>query len=197
MASTIEKLPEALRMELAINLKAAGWADYDNWWEWLTARLAEEGLEVSVSRSALGRWGRKKKLRFEQAMAAAEETDALAKVLVANKTDDGAVLKANELLASNALLEIQLALAEVREDLEDMEKGADATALTLELAKVQAKIMKGVADLNAAGIKRADWQAKLDEKLKAASETAQAAAKAAGASDATIDRIREALERGF
>jgi hypothetical protein len=189
--AVIDTLPEAVRLELAAGLKGSGWGDIDGWTAW----LAERGFEIS--RAAVGRFNAKTKQRFQQAWQDAEQTSALAKILVANKQDDaGAVMQANELLASDGLLRVQLALRELAEDIETMES-IDAAGLTLELAKVQARIMKGVSDLNLAGIKRADWQAALNEKLKQADTAAETAAKKAGVSPEGIAAIRAAIQEAM
>lgn len=194
--AAIETLPEIIKLELAAGLKGSGWGDVDGWTAWLAERLAQAGLEMTISRSAVGRFSQKTKAKFEQAWQDAEQTAAMAAVLVANKTDNAAVMQANELLAADGLLRVQLALRDLEDSMESMDE-ADRAGLVLELGKVQARIMKGVADINKAGIERQQWQEKmrLEERLRAA-ETAAETAKAAGASSDTVARIREALEKG-
>jgi hypothetical protein len=195
--AVIDTLPEAVRLELAAGLKGSGWGDIDGWTAWLT----ERGYEIS--RAAVGRFNAKTKQRFQQAWQDAEQTSALAAVLVANKQDDGAILKANEMLASDGLLRVQLALREVENlvddlrDTDDPDSKADAAGLVMKLAMVHSKIVKGVADLNLAGIKRADWQAALNEKLKQADTAAETAAKKAGVSPEGIAAIRAAIQEAM
>jgi hypothetical protein len=195
--AAIDTLPEDVRLELAAGLKGSGWGDIDGWTAW----LAERGFQIS--RSAVGRFNSKTRRRFEEAWQEAEQTSALAAVLVANKQDDGAILKANEMLASDGLLRVQLALREVETLIGDLQGSenpddqADAAGLIMKLAQVQAKIMKGVADLNLAGIKRADWQAALSEKARQADTAAEAAAKKAGVSPEGIAAIRAAIQQAM
>lgn len=157
--SAIEALPEALRIELAQGLKGSGWGDIDGWTAW----LAEQGYEIS--RSAVGRFNAKNKKRFEEAWADAEQTAALAKILVANNDDNSAMLRANEILAGDGLMRIQLSLRDLESSIEEMENPEDAASFKLQLAKAQTGVMRGVADLNRAGIARAKWEAEIKAKI--------------------------------
>lgn len=183
--STIDILPEEIRVELAAGLKGSGWGDIDGWHAWLT----ERGYEIS--RAAVGRFNQKTKARFQKAWAEAEQTAAMARLMVANQTDDGgAVLRANELLASDGLLRMQTALRELEEDLDDIEDPEAAADLKLKMAKAMAAMAKGVADLNKAGIVRAKYQAEVDAKLQSAAQKSEAIAKKAGLSDDDWAAIR-------
>lgn len=196
--AAIEQLPENLRMELAVGLKADGWARIDEWTKW----LEEQGY--TISRSAVGRFNQKARKRFENAMADAEQTAALARIMVANQSDDGgAVLRANELLAADGLLRTFTALRELEEEVSDMmdaedeEKADAAKGLTLKLAETHAKLVRASSELTKAGVQRDKWarEIRAQERIKAIEEAAKAAGEA-GASGATIERIREILETG-
>jgi hypothetical protein len=189
--AAIDTLPEDVRLELAAGLKGSGWGDIDGWTEW----LASKGFVIS--RAAVGRFNRRTKMRFQEAWAEAEQAAAMARVMVANKEDDGAILKANELLASDGLLRVQLALREVEALVQELQESeeegakADAAGLTLKLALVQGKIMKGVADLNNAGIKRAEYQAKLQAKMDETFKALESAAESgAGPRKLDADTLR-------
>lgn len=168
-------------MELAIGLKTSAWGDIDRWTQWLT----EKGYEIS--RTAVGRYNQRAKQRFERAWEEAEQTAAMAKILVANNQDDGgAVLKANELLASDGLLRMQTALRELEEQIEDMETAEEAQGLTITLAETQAKMVRAVAELNKAGIQRAKWQEQIRAKLDKTMAGLEAQT-AEGAGDGKLD----------
>lgn len=63
--SKIERLPDALKHWLAAELAARGYADCDGVTEALNARLEAEGLDLVVSRSALGRYNKTQKRYVE------------------------------------------------------------------------------------------------------------------------------------
>jgi hypothetical protein len=160
--NSIDLLPEDVRAELAAGLKSSGWGNIDRWTEWLT----ERGYEIS--RTTVGNFNKVSKERFKQAWADAEQTAAMAKLLVANKeSDGGATLAANEILASDGLLRMQLMLRDLEALADGMESAEDATGLKIELAKLQGRFSRSVADLNKAGIARAKWQEEVNKKIEA------------------------------
>ena len=181
----IDQLPEDIRIELATGLKGSGWGDIDGWTAW----LAERGYQIS--RAAVGRFSKKNKERFESAWADAEQTSALAKILVANKQDDaGAMLQANEMLAADGLMRMQMAMRDLEQIADTMEDDEAATGLKLALVKANSGILRGVADLNRAGIARAKWQTEINAKLQKAATASEQIAKKAGLSDEDWALIR-------
>ena len=57
--SKIARLPQELRDELNRRILANGFADYDGLEAWLNAELQARGLEMTISRSAIHREGKK------------------------------------------------------------------------------------------------------------------------------------------
>jgi hypothetical protein len=157
--SSIDLLPEDIRMELATGLKGSGWGDIDGWTAW----LAEHGFEIG--RSTVGRFNTRTKRKFQEAWQDAEQTAAMAKILVAEKTDNAAMLHANEILASDGLLRFQIALREIEALAEQAETAEDQAALVFQIGKAHSSITRAVADLNRAGIVRAKWQTDMRAKL--------------------------------
>ncbi|MEM8553986.1 MAG: phage protein Gp27 family protein [Pseudomonadota bacterium] len=54
----IDTLPEDVRSDLKDKLRENGFSDYDGITEWLDERLAADGIEIRISRSALGEFGK-------------------------------------------------------------------------------------------------------------------------------------------
>lgn len=86
--STITQLPQALREALDRRLVAGGFSNYAALAEWLNDQLETHGLELSVSRSAVHRYGQS----FEQSLASLKQSTEMARFLATELGDDEGVI---------------------------------------------------------------------------------------------------------
>jgi Asp-tRNA(Asn)/Glu-tRNA(Gln) amidotransferase B subunit len=86
--STITKIPVKLRDELDRRLVAGGFSDYEALAAWLNEALEAHGLELSVSRSAVHRYGQS----FEQSLASLKQSTEMARFLATELGDDEGVI---------------------------------------------------------------------------------------------------------
>jgi hypothetical protein len=185
-------VPAEVLADFNAQLVAGGFADYDGLTHWLNGRLAEEGLELRLSRSAVWRYGNEFQEQFEADMAESRQLYHVAKAsLEANEDPEGVVREATIRTMQTRLLKLAVALR-------DAEAAGDDPHLLADTSVKISRALKGLAEADIASQK---WNAEREAKVRAeerakAAEEATAAAKDAGASEATIARIREALERG-
>ena len=175
--SKVQGLPQDVLDELNARLVANGFSGYEDLAEWLKSR----GLDIS--KSALHRHGSALEAEFEEAMADARRTRALAKAAreAGEEHDDSTLAAASEIMQDN-LLRVSLKLKNSEDDPSD-------TAKTLSL------VSRAFADIGRLDISRQKWQMEMEAKIRAeerekAAEAATSSAKAAGVSPETIAIIR-------
>lgn len=188
-ASKIMKLPPEVLEELNAMLISNGFNDYEGLSDW----LKEKGFDIS--RSAVHRHGSELEAEFEEAMADARRTRALAKAAreSGDANDDSLMTAASEIMQDN-LLRVSLKLKNSGSDQADPE---NAPSLN-DTAKTLSLISRAFADVGRMDIQRQKWQVENEARIRAeerasAAETMTRAAKADGVSDATILKMREAL----
>ena len=167
--SKVDSLPQDVLDELNSRLVAAGFSGYEGFAEW----LKDKGFDIS--KSALHRHGSALEAEFEEAMADARRTRALAKAAreSGDEHDDSMLSAASEIMQDN-LLRVSLKLRHSEGEPED-------TAKTLSL------VSRAFADIGRLDISRQKWQLEMREKLEraklAAASEAEAIAIKAGMSD--------------
>ena len=179
-ASKIMKLPPEVLEELNAMLISSGFNDYEGLSDWLKSK----GFDIS--RSAVHRHGSELEAEFEEAMADARRTRALARAAreSGDENDDAMMGAASSIMQDN-LLRVSLKLKNAEGDL-------DETAKTLSL------ISRAFADVGRMDIARQKWQVENEVRIRA-EERAKAAdimsevAKAEGVSEATQKKIRQTL----
>ena len=176
--SKISRLPQDLRDELNRRILANGFADYDGLEAWLNAELEKRGLEMSISRSAIHREGKKLEKLGERVRAMKMLQEGWQKQMGAKGLGElGRVLNAQLQGLAFALTQ-DVVDGKVEVDPEFL-KDMSATIMRLERA----------ATLN----EEREQKIREEERKRAREEAAEAAAKSArsaGLSDQTIQKIR-------
>lgn len=149
--SFILALPDDLREALNARLVKEGFADYSGFAEWINQALAERGLELRVSRSAIHRHGQQFEEKLEVMRMATEQAKAIAEGASDN---EGAM---NEAL-------IRLVQTKMFEALMEVEQKGDL-----------GKIGIAIAHLSRASVTQKKWAEEARAKLEAQKQ--QAAAK--------------------
>jgi hypothetical protein len=176
----VYSLPQSVQDELNARLVGSRFQGYRELSEWLTA------AGYPIGKSALHSYGSKLEEEFEAAMADSRRMNELAKALVAADPDEQtALLEANERIAHESLMRLQLSLRNIEDD-------------PLALAKYLPNISRAIADLGRTTIGRSKWQAEREAEIRAqeSKRAADAAAQAVRES-ATLkgqDGISEELE---
>jgi len=164
----IDQLPAEIREWLEGELLASGFAGYADLTTALNGRLEEHGLELTVAKSTLHRFGQ----RFEDQVAALKRTTQMAQTIARDLGDDeGAITDAVIRLTQDKLFNIVL------------EEGLSPAALN--------KISHAVADLSRAAVMQKKHQIATRSKAEAAAEKVAAVAKKGGLSAEAVDAIRK------
>ena len=144
--SKVKQLPPELLDDLNARLIGQGFSGYDELVEWLHAK----GFDIS--RSSLHRHGSALEAEFEEAMAAARRTRALARASREAGDNDGALMSAAAGILQDNLLRVSLAAKREGED------DPAAAAKTLSL------ISRAFADVGRMDIAHQKWMAELQAK---------------------------------
>lgn len=173
--SKISALPAAVLDDLNAQLIERGFSGYEE----LTAWLKSLGYEIS--KTAIFRHGSALEAEFEEAMADARRTRALARASrEAGDSDDGALLESASGIMQDNLLRLSLKLKN---------SGAEPE----EAAKTLSLISRAFADIGRFDISRQKWQAEVREKANAAAEAVEKIAKKGGLSPAAVNEIRSRI----
>lgn len=178
--SKVGGLPPEVLDDLNAQLIERGFSGYEELSAWL------KGLGFDISKSALHRHGSALEAEFEEAMADARRTRALARAArESGNGDDGELLEAASGIMQDNLLRLSLKLKNSGGEPEE-------TAKTLSL------ISRAFADIGRFDISRQKWQVENEARIRAeerarAAETAAQVAKDAGVSPETITAMRRAL----
>lgn len=174
--SKVDGLPAVVLDDLNSKLIERGFSGYED----LAAWLKELGYDIS--KSALHRHGSALEAEFEEAMADARRTRALARAArESGDNDDGALLESASGIMQDNLLRLSLKLKH---------SGAEPE----EAAKTLSLISRAFADIGRFDISRQKWQIEMEAKIRADErEKVTAAAKAAGASPDLLKKIRVEL----
>lgn len=185
-------LPREILDEFNARLVAGGFSDYDGMTAWINGRLAEAGLELKLSRSAVYRYGSEFQERFEADMQESRQLYHVAKASLENNEDpEGVVREATIRTLQTRLLRLSVALREA-------EKAGDDPHL---LAETTSKIARAVSDLGRADIASKKWNVEREKAIRAeeragAEQAAAKAASRAGVSAEGIAAIRAAIAAG-
>ena len=142
--SKITLLPPDIKAELNRRLIAGSFAGYDEQIDWLNEQLASAGLEVSISRSALHRYGQE----FEEKCAAIKIATEQAKAIVEAMGDDaGQMGDALTSLCQEKAFQILVKMQEIEPE------DVDFSKLTVAISK-----------LNKTAVDQKKWQRDMKEK---------------------------------
>jgi len=178
------EVPKPLLDELNAKLVAGGFSDYEGLTGWINERLAAEGLEVRISRTALHRHGKEFQSEFEAEMAETRQLYNVAKISLADSEDpEGVVREATIRTLQTRLLKLAVALRQAEEAGDDVHL----------LAETSTKIARAVADLGRADIASQKWKDEVQARANKAAEAAAKIASKGGLSDASVDEIRRKI----
>ena len=178
------EVPKPLLDELNAKLVAGGFANYTGLTDWLNKALADQDLEVRISRTALNRHGQDFQAQFEAEMAESRQLYAIAKISAAGHEDaEGVVREATIRTLQTRLLKLAVALREAEEAGDDVHQ----------LAETSTKIARAVADLGRADIASQKWKDEVKARTNQAAEAAAKIASKGGLSEASIDEIRRKI----
>ena len=174
--STISQLPQAVREALDRRLVQGGFANYQALAEWLNEELAAHGFEVSVSRSAVHRYGQ----QFEQSLASLKQSTEMARFLAHELGDDeGVITDAAIRLYQDQLFRV---LQEIRLDPDNIDPH---------------KIGRVLADISRASVSQKKHMEAVRARAREAAEKVEEAVRGQGlAADVVADIKREILGIG-
>lgn len=174
--SKVGGLPQPVLDDLNAELIKRGFRDYEDLSTWL------KGLGHDISKSALHRHGSALEAEFEEAMADARRTRALARAArESGEENNGELMEAVSGIMQDNLLRLSLKVKNSGGEPED-------TAKTLSL------ITRAFSDIGRFEISRQKWQAEVREKMNvklAELESRAEGGDKAGYDLATLRRVRE------
>jgi hypothetical protein len=189
-------VPPDIRAEFNARLVESNFLNLDSHVDWLAERLAAANVTPpeEIGRSAVYGYMREFRDEFEASMREGDQMLSIARAALQTNQDADAILQqASIRTMQTSLLRISTALRALQnEEKPDLDR---ITALS-------GKVSKALADLGRVNLSTIKHQAerekeiRAEERAKATAEAAEAA-KAAGASEETIARIRRALEQGL
>lgn len=173
--SKVNLLPADVKAWLDSQLVANAFGNYDELTDQLNVKLGEHDLELRVSRSGLGVYGKGLKDRIEKIRA----STSAAKVLNETMDDDGDALgMANIALAQDLMFQLMN-----RVDLDDPEQVINVKELST--------LFRALGNISRASLPQKQWSKKVREEL--ARKTAEAINQIqaeAGLSDQQFERVR-------
>lgn len=173
--SKIQQLPVEVKAWLDSQLVANAFGNYDDLTEQLNAKLANHELEMTVSRSGLGIYGKTLKDRIERIRS----STAAAKLLNETMDDEGDALgMANVAMAQDLIFQL-------------MNKyDADDTDNPVNIKEIST-LFRALGNISRASLPQKQWSKKIREEL--ARKTAEAISEIqaeAGLSDQQFERVR-------
>lgn len=173
--SKISALPQGIVDDLNSRLISSGFRDYVELSEWL------KSLGYDISKSAVGRHGQELEAEFEEAMADARRTRALARAArESGAENDNSMLEAATEIMQDNLLRVSLQVKN--------EDDPTSAAKTLSL------VARAFADVGRLDIARQKWQTDMSARMAAdAAAAAIASAKAEGLTPEQAERIGSAV----
>lgn len=169
---TITQIPAGLREELDQELINRNFSDYTELTTWINERLAGEGLELTLSRASVHRYGQ----RFEERVEMLELATRQAERLKALFTDDHANLSEQALqLAQGLAFNLMI------------ESGEKLTPKELSM------MTRSLAEASRGFVNVKNYQAEVKDRAEAAARAVAAQARSGGLSEATIAQIEQQI----
>jgi hypothetical protein len=173
--SKIQQLPSEVKAWLDSKLVANAFGNYDELTEQLNGKLAAHELELTVSRSGLGIYGKTLKDRIEKIRS----STAAAKLLNETMDDEGDALgMANVALAQDLIFQLMN-----QYDADDPDQKINVKEITM--------LFRALGNISRASLPQKQWAKKVREEL--ARKTAEAISEIqaeAGLSDMQFERVR-------
>ena len=163
-------MPPEIKAELDKRLIEGSFANYEEEAEWLNDKLRDGGLEISISRSAVHRYGQEFEAKCEAIKIATEQAKAIVSVVGDDQGDmNEALIRLIQQLSFDILIKNQ---------------DADIAALLPKMGVMVAKLSKASVD-------QKKYAAEARKKaLEDAADSVEATAKREGVSPETINIIR-------
>jgi len=181
--SSLEQIPSEAKAWLDQELKDRGFAGYDDLEQLLNIKLAEHGYELSISRAALGRYGKAKKDAQQQLLRSIEMAKSLNEI---SEDEADALGMANTAFAQSTLLDLQMKAQELA-DLDPKQLSAKTTLIT--------KLIHCAADVARASTSQKKWANEINTRIRKAQDDATRIGKKGGMSAGNIDLLRQAIGR--
>lgn len=170
--SKVSALPSGVLDDLNAQLIERGFSGYVELADWL------KSIGFDISKSALHRHGSELEAEFEEAMADARRTRALARAAhEAGGEDTGEMLSVASSIMQDSLLRVSLKLKNSRDDPSTM-------------AKSLSLVSRAFADVGRFDISRQKWLAEVRAKAALVADSVEAVAKKGGLSAEALDTIR-------
>lgn len=181
--SSINQLPSEVKSWLDQELKDRNFAQYSDLEAALNAKLADHDLELTISRSALGRYGQQRKQAQEQLLRSIEMAKSLTEV-----GDDQADMlgQANTAMAQSSILELQIKAQELADSKPEDLKGK---------ASLIRGLVHAASDIARASTNQKKWASEVNQRIAKASAEAEQIAQKGGLSTQNVALIREALTK--
>lgn len=173
--SKITQLPPEIKAELDKKLIEGSFSDYEGVTEWLNGRLAEEGLELTVSISGMHRYGQTFENKISAIKIATEQAKAIAE---ASSDEEGAMTEALIRLVQQQAFDILVNM-----------QGDDEEAI----AKVFPKMGVMIAKLSKASVDQKKFAAEVRKKATAAADDVAKIVKKGGLSEDKAEEIRKRI----
>lgn len=179
--SKIERLPQALREDLNLELIAHAFGDYDEIEAWLDKRGAAIDLkpEDLAKRSSLHLYGAKLQKKLEAIKASTEGAR-----LIAEAAPDDADLRSAAVI-SLVQTEVFNLLVTLRE--------ADQETDTAKRVKLLSAVAGNIAKLSRASVNQKRWEQEMRGKIQAAAANIEKIAKKGGLSKGAVAEIRREI----
>jgi hypothetical protein len=172
--SKVSALPQDVVDELNSRLINSGFRNYTDLSDWL------KSLGYDISKSAVGRHGLELEAEFEEAMADARRTRALARAArEAGGENDNAMLEAATEIMQDNLLRVSM---QVKND-------DDPT----QAAKTLSLVARAFADVGRLDIARQKWQTEVQARAEETAAKVEKLAKKGGMSATTVDEIKRSI----
>jgi len=170
--SKVKQLPEDVRRQLDAALLKRGFSGYDALETWL------HGLGISISKSAIHRYGQQLERRLSAIKASTE-----AARLIAEAAPDDADQRSGAV--------ISMVQTEIFEILVALDEAADADPM--KKAKLLSTLAKNIATLTRASVHQKKHELEIRSKTEAAADKVARLAKKGGMSASTVDEIKRAV----
>jgi hypothetical protein len=177
------QVPKPIVEEVNARLINSAFSDLDNLADWLNEKLVEHGLEITISRSGLGRHSVQLRKKWEQDDAKKRQFLEFAKASVEANQDAETVL--NEYLRQKVYTRM-LRINDIIEDLEDTEEDLNPE----QLVNLVMKLAKALKDLGQQGISSQKFKDEIKQRIVQAEKAAEKQAIKQGLSDEDWAAIR-------
>ncbi|MCW8856390.1 MAG: DUF3486 family protein [Kangiella sp.] len=178
--SSVDTLPSEIKAWLDQQLSRNNFSNYDELTEQLNAKLEQYELELSISRSSLGRYGKKIKHRMQDMRKSAEIAKLMA---TAMGDDEDAMSQATVSLAQDTIFQMMI-------DIRDAMDEKDGTKVS---PKQMSELARAVGNLARASLPVKKYAKQVREKAEAAADAVSKKLNKQGLTKSTVDDIKREI----